>query len=223
MLEPIWQTPQATLRQEGPISQGNPKLGKEEFLTLLVAQLKNQDPLNPTNPEEMAAQLAQFSSLEQLIEVNERLDMQTQSNAAMAASMNNSAAVGVLGKTVLALGDNVALAGTGTERITVGVAGSGGDATLTVYDANGTRVGSRSVGPVGGGRQEIEIGAAGQGLAPGTYRYELTVTGPDGSPVQVQTFQRTRIEGVRYGPSGPVLVSGGVEIPLANVVEIIAE
>src|SRR5690606_36909965 len=43
---------------------GNTALGKQEFLQLLVAQLKNQDPLNPTNPEQMAAQLAQFSSVE---------------------------------------------------------------------------------------------------------------------------------------------------------------
>ena len=152
---------------------GNPALGKEEFLKLLIAQLKNQDPLNPSNPEEMAAQLAQFSSLEQLI--------------------------------------------------TVGVEGRGGAGTLTLYDDNGTKVGSYEVGPVGGGRQEIEIGEIGQGLVPGRYRYELTVTGSEGEPVKVQTFTRTRIDGVRYGSAGPLLVSGTLEIPLANIVEVFAE
>jgi flagellar hook assembly protein FlgD len=46
-------------------------IGKSEFLRLLVAQLKNQDPLNPVKNEEFVAQLATFSSLEQLMSINE--------------------------------------------------------------------------------------------------------------------------------------------------------
>jgi flagellar basal-body rod modification protein FlgD len=48
-------------------------MGKEAFLKLLVAQLKNQDPLAPSDGKEMAAQLAQFSSVEQLVSVNDTL------------------------------------------------------------------------------------------------------------------------------------------------------
>jgi flagellar basal-body rod modification protein FlgD len=203
--------------------QGSAALGKEEFLTLLVAQLRNQDPLSPTNPEEMAAQLAQFSSLEQLINVNETLQAQTRSNASMAEAMNNTAAVNVLGKTVLAVGDQVDITGSGDDYITVGVEGRGGSGTLRLYDANGTEVGSYPVGPVGGGRQEIELGDFVEGFVPGRYRYELTVTDGSGAPVAVQTFTRTRIDGLRYGTEGPLLVSGSLEIPLADVVEIIAE
>jgi hypothetical protein len=124
---------------------------------------------------------------------------------------------------VLAVGDAVVLDGSGDETVTVGVGAGGGNATLEIYDARGERVGSTALGPIAGGRQEIELGAAAEGLAPGTYRYELIVTGPEDVPVEVQSFTRTRIEGVRYGPNGPQLVSGDLEIPLANVVEVIAE
>ena len=200
---------------------GNPTLGKEEFLKLLVAQLRNQDPMNPTRPEEMASQLAQFSSLEQLINVNAQLSAQTASNAAMALALNNSAAVAVLGKEVLAVGDTVSVSGTGGETVTVGVEGAG-EATLILYDADGVVVGSREVGPVSAGRQDIELGDAAVGLDPGDYRYELVVYDADGVPLEVQTFTRARIDGLRYGPQGPLLIAGTLEIPLSNVVEILA-
>jgi flagellar basal-body rod modification protein FlgD len=50
------------------------KQTKDMFLKLLVAQMKNQDPSNPASPDQLAAQLAQFSSLEQLVSMNEKLD-----------------------------------------------------------------------------------------------------------------------------------------------------
>ena len=216
---PAIPTPPPTLGQ----AVAGPALGKQEFLQLLVAQLKNQDPLNPSNPEEMAAQLAQFSSVEQLININEQLASQTSSNDAMAAALNNTAAVSVIGKDVLAAGSSVLVDGSGDESVTVGVDGSGGVAILTLYDANGTRVGSREVGPVGGGRQEIELGDLTDGLDAGRYTFELTVTDTSDVAVAVQTFTRTRIDGVRYGPQGPVLFAGSLEIPLADVVEIISQ
>lgn len=48
-------------------------MGKDDFLKLLVAQMRNQDPLSPSDGKEMAAQLAQFSSVEQLVTVNDTL------------------------------------------------------------------------------------------------------------------------------------------------------
>jgi len=64
----------AAAAAENTAPQGNNALddiGKTEFLKLLVAQLQNQDPLSPLKNEEFVAQLATFSSLEQLISINE--------------------------------------------------------------------------------------------------------------------------------------------------------
>ncbi len=62
--------------------------GKDEFLQLLVAQLRNQDPLNPMSDTEFVTQLAQFNSLEQLQSMNEAMqEMAAQSAFAQASSM----------------------------------------------------------------------------------------------------------------------------------------
>ena len=59
-------------------------MGQDEFLKMLVAQLKNQDPLNPMDGKDMAAQLAQFSTVEQLITMNKSMEAQAASATATA-------------------------------------------------------------------------------------------------------------------------------------------
>lgn len=71
-------------------------LGKDAFMDLLVTQMKNQNPLEPAKNEDMLAQLAQFSSLEQMEELNENiigLAVLQQSNALMAQLTNSSALI----------------------------------------------------------------------------------------------------------------------------------
>ena len=72
------------------------ELSKDAFMDLLVTQLKNQNPLEPSKNEDMLAQLAQFSSLEQMQELNENiigLAVLQQSNALMAQLTNSSALI----------------------------------------------------------------------------------------------------------------------------------
>ena len=79
---------------------GPSQLDKDSFMTLLVAQLKNQDPLQPTDNQAFIAQLAQFSSLEEMQGVNENLvalAMLQEGNALLGQLTNSSA---LIGKTV---------------------------------------------------------------------------------------------------------------------------
>jgi len=64
------QTSSETQKTSGSDSLAN----KETFLQLLVAQLKNQDPLNPTDGVQFLSQLAQFSELEQIMAIRTSLD-----------------------------------------------------------------------------------------------------------------------------------------------------
>jgi flagellar basal-body rod modification protein FlgD len=56
------------------VQVGSQVIGKDDFLKLLVAQIKNQNPLNPADGVEFLSQLAQFSQLEQLINIRTQLD-----------------------------------------------------------------------------------------------------------------------------------------------------
>jgi flagellar basal-body rod modification protein FlgD len=75
-------------------------LGKDDFLKLLIAQLANQDPTSPMENTEFIAQMAQFSSLEQMTNMSTEFSK-------LASMMNSNEAVSTIGKTVeLSVGDS---------------------------------------------------------------------------------------------------------------------
>lgn len=69
-------------------AQGSPTLNYDDFLKLMVAQLQNQDPLNPTDSSQFMSQIAEFSSVEQSINANSKLDqLLVNSNISQASTM----------------------------------------------------------------------------------------------------------------------------------------
>ena len=77
-------------------------LGRNEFLQLLVTKLQNQDPLSPMDDEDFIAQLAQFSSLEQMNNIAEGIAASNQWDFMQMQSINNTMAAGLIGKEVMA-------------------------------------------------------------------------------------------------------------------------
>ena len=105
---PITGTTTATAATTGTSSKNaaNQILGKDDFLKLMVAQMKNQDPMNPADDKDNIAQMAQFSSLEQIT----NLANATQDLANRLSLTQN---VGLLGHTVTYTGtDGSAVSGT---------------------------------------------------------------------------------------------------------------
>ena len=88
-------------------------MGKDEFLKMLVAQLQNQDPMNPMQGQDLAVQLAQFSSVEQLIQLNANYADQAASAEALAQSISNNGALSAIGRSVMAAGNQVEIPASG--------------------------------------------------------------------------------------------------------------
>jgi len=201
-----------------PDIAGGDKLGKEEFLKLLVTQLKHQDPLNPMEGSDFAVQLAQFSSVEQLIALNDGMKAQADLNALNALTIKTSLAASLLGKEVVAAGNGVAVGADGLVAPEVEVGGAG-SATLKVYDVDGNEVASADLGLVGKGRQRLRWDSGGS-LPPGDYTYSVEVTSATGDTVPVVTYVRGTIDGLYFKDGALVLKSGSLDIPMDRLVEI---
>jgi flagellar basal-body rod modification protein FlgD len=193
------------------------ELDKDSFLTLLVTQLRNQDPMNPLQPYEFAAQLAQFTSVEQLTQLNDAMAAQEVSLQTANLLGKTSFSAALIGRYVLAGGNQVTIPASGAGEVVVDVGAAGGNAKLRLLDENGTEVAARDLGTIGGGRQTLTLPAD---LPAGTYHYEVTVTDPSGAAVTVTPYITGTVDGVLYEDNEIVLRIGDIKVPLGNLAEV---
>jgi len=195
------------------------ELGSQSFLNLLTVQLQNQDPLNPVKNEDFVAQLATFSSLEQLIGIQASTDAVYTGIAAM----NNATMTNLLGRDVVALGDQVAYTGTGPLDVNyqTGSAMTGGQVTIT--DENGVVVHTAALGAQGAGEQVYTwdgLDQNGQPAPAGTYSFSVTGTSADGGDVAIDTLIVGTVTEMDYSSGVPMPSIDGVPIDLAQVLRI---
>lgn len=197
-------------------------LGKQDFLNLLVSQMKNQDPLDPMKGTEFAAQLAQFSSLEQLTNLNTMMSSSVDANAVLAQSINNGLSATFIGKDVRASVDNFQYDGEGSVKLGYDLTTAAETVKVKIYDSNGNLVKTLS-GDADKGQSTVSwdgSGAKGETLAAGKYTFKVEAVGADGTAVTSQQYIFGNVAAVRFKSTGTVFVIDGVEIPLANILEI---
>jgi flagellar basal-body rod modification protein FlgD len=110
----------------------NDVLGKDAFLKLLVVQLQNQDPLNPLDDKEFIAQLAQFSSLEQMTNISNGIKSLTEKTA----QQDMLSAVNYIGKDVTASGSTMTKHGNFVTPVYFTLSGTAAQVYANVYDEN---------------------------------------------------------------------------------------
>src|ERR1051325_11801141 len=138
---------QPTVQQSSTQTPPNQTIDKNGFLQLLIAQLKNQDPLQPMDNQQFAVQLATFNSLEQLMDIDKQLTtLQTTQGQ---ANQFNSASL--IGKQIQADGNTVALQNGGSTTLGYRLSANATKVSLKIQDSNGTLVRQLDLGPQGRG------------------------------------------------------------------------
>lgn len=194
-----------------------PDLGKNDFLNLLVAQLKNQDPLKPMDSSSFVAELAQFSQLEQSSNqsalLGKVLDAQ---NSSLQYSL-----LPLVGRDVSIRGAVIQL-GTTPATLDYNLGKDAASVSLSIMNASNQVIRTGTLGPQGAGAQKVEWDGQDQNgtmMPPGTYTYAITALDAQKQAVPVTTTSRLTVSGIRVEDGQPKLAAGENTIDPSAVIE----
>ncbi len=208
--------------KEGETKQHN-KLGQEDFLRLMLAQLRNQDPMTPMENGEFLGQMAQFSTVEGIQELSEAfndLAGMLQSNRALQASS-------LVGRSVMVPGSFGELQPGEPIKGAVELPATATSVTVTVLDGSGQTVRSFDLGAQPGGMASFSwdgLSNTGQPMPAGTYQVRVEAM-IDGEIAAVPVSIASKVESVSLGQGGmqdiTLNVAGVGPVPLGDVKEIL--
>jgi flagellar basal-body rod modification protein FlgD len=190
---------------------------KNEFMTLFVAQLKNQNPLSPQDPSAFVAQLAQLSQLEQAAETNQRLDALADQQAA-GVRANLSALVGR--EVVAATGAFAILpSAEPPPDLRVTLAAPASAITIKVLDAGGRTVRTIDAGP-GAAGDLVVPGAELAGLNPGSYSLAVEAKNAAGASITSSVSFAGTATALELGPDGGRFRLGNVSVTPGSIISV---
>ncbi len=224
-LESLIGTPEAT-PVESARDRFEPDLNRDDFLKLLLTQLQLQDPFEPMENQDMIAQLAQFSSLDQLTGMNDSLEESIDVNVLLGQMQNNNMATNMIGRTVL-LDIPVVRAGNGNEpAIGVQLDGPVTDLKIDIYDSAGSLVATLPQGSLPAGEHSFSWDGkslSGETVPDATYAYEIRGTDALGQAVTLPGFVLGTVDAVRYQDGIAWLQVNGADALMAQVREVRSE
>jgi flagellar basal-body rod modification protein FlgD len=197
---------------------GNSELGKDAFFKLMLTQLKQQDPTNPLKSHEMAAQLAQFSSVEQLSNMNDTLTQMSQKGEKTQFEVLN-----LIGKMVS--GDSGQIdrrKGDKEHTIEFNLGSPAEKATVTIKDSKGLAIKSYDLKDLKKGKNQLiwnGLHSDGKDARVGQYSAHIEAR-HQGRKVSASTQFSGKVDGVKFTSAGPVLQVAGKTLNLRDVKEI---
>lgn len=194
------------------------ELGKNDFLNLLVTQLKNQDPLKPSDPTEFTSQLAQYSSLEQLQNISEGMD----GLSSMEEEFGRMSALSLIDKQVTAETDKLKFDG---EPVEMGFRFSDSveKATVTIKGSNGQIFDQVEVKQPLDGNNFIQWDGTdqnGQSVPEGEYYIEVAGSTAEGGKIAGTPMVESRVTGVDFSDSESILLTTSGRIPFSEITRV---
>jgi len=201
-------------------SHSTGELGMDQFLKLFIAQIQHQDPLNPLDSAEFTAQLAQFTSVEQLYGMNARL---ADIEEALNGQSEQRDDLGYIGKTVKA-DDNTMRVDNGTVQSGSYTIDGSGYVTIDVYDSQGQIVRTFYEGFEDKGEHDVNWDGrddTGTFVGDGTYTFEITARDENGFYIPSNTYISGEVTGITYQNGQSYLMIGDRIINNSNnIIEV---
>jgi flagellar basal-body rod modification protein FlgD len=199
--------------------ENSPQAIQDRFMSLLVAQLKNQDPLEPMDNSQVTSQMAQLNTVSGINNLNTSM-------TALASSFSATQTVQattLLGKTILSEGNDVQLQnGKGTGALELKQTAD--VLRINIKDNGGNTVRSLDLGPQSKGIHEFDWDgkdANGAAVAEGNYKFEVEAVAA-GQPADITALTLSKVQGVRNGGTegSKLLTSVGTEVSLTQVKQV---
>lgn len=191
------------------------------FLTLLIAQLQNQDPTNPADSSQLTQQLAEINTVSGIAEVNSTLNsVLAQLNAAQGTQV-----AALVGKTVLVPGNTVTVADGKSTGFGIRLDQNVADLKVNILDANGQTVATLDLGAASAGVLPVSWTATandGRAIPDGTYT--INVNSSDGAqPPGQATLSTSVINAIVHQSDGSagLVLSDGSTVKVSNLAAII--
>lgn len=198
---------------------GNSSLSKDDFLRLLMTQLQNQDPTNPMDSQQFAAQLAQFNTVEQLTNLNSGMTSLNKTQQSVGQALSNTMAASLTGKVVKGRSDALQVTPGQNTDVKFNLSNTAADVKLTITDSSGNVVRTADLKNRGAGDQSWTWDGkndSGSQLPAGTYHVSIDASNGS-SKVNSYSYIQGKVSQVQYSKSGVTLLVNGVGISMGNI------
>ena len=205
-------------------TNSNSVMGKDSFLKLLLAQLKNQDPLKPMESTDFTAQLAQFTQIESLTDIKDLLKSSATSESNLANTITSTLAVGLIGKDVSINSTSLNFDGTNAVKFSFDAPDSAVTLGVAIYDSSGNLVKNLDMTSFTTGTNSVSWNgkdADGNTVAKGDYVVGVSYKDKSGTAYNLETYISGKITGLKYKSGVTYVVVGGNEISFDKLREIL--
>jgi flagellar basal-body rod modification protein FlgD len=182
-------------------------LGKDDFLRIMITQMKNQDPTAPFKAEQMAAEMAQFASVEQLSNINQNLGkLQNQNQPLERLAMTN-----MIGKVVTVDRERFAHVEGQNESLTFNLPKDAKEVKVLLISDAGETVLEKTMGPQKAGEVQLSWDGKKTNTLPakgGTYMIRVDARGEKDESIQTNPMAQARVVGISFEGAEPAFLVG---------------